>query len=173
VRIIRLLLLAAALITPGIVTAQALEQQVKAAFLFRFLSFVEWPSQALGPPGSPLVIAVLGADDVLAELRPLVTGRVVNERPVVVERLKETERPGKAHVLFVGREAAAHLRKLPTVSGMLVVADWENALSEGAMINFLVRDNRVRFQVAPDFAERRGLRMSARMLSVALDVKGR
>jgi hypothetical protein len=172
VRVVRLALLAAMLIAPVAVAAQALEQQVKAAFLFRFLSFVEWPPAAVGGPGDPFVIAVLGADDVHAELKQIVAGRTINDRPVVVERLKDGERPGRVHVLFVGRSAAAYLRKLAAVPAVLLVAEWEDALAQGAIINFLIRDDRVRFEVAPDEAERRGLRIGARMLSVALQVKG-
>lgn len=173
VRLVRLVLLAAVLLAPGGAAAQALEQQVKAAFLFRFLSFVEWPPQAVGAPGTPLVIGVVGADDVHAELKQIVAGRTVNERPVVVAHLEEAEQPGQVHVLFVGRKAASRLRELASVPAVLLVAEWEGALEQGAIINFLIRDHRVRFEVAPDEAERRGLRIGARLLSVALQVKGR
>jgi hypothetical protein len=167
----RLLLLCALFIAWNGAAAQALEQQVKAAFLFRFLSFVEWPPHALGAPGAPLVIAVLGADDLHSELQTIVAGRTVNDRPVAVQRVKEGERPSRAHVLFVGRNASSRLRGLATVPDLLLVSESEGALEQGALINFLIRDERVRFEVAPDEAERRGLRIGARMLAVALHVK--
>jgi len=152
--------------------AQVLEQQVKAAFLFRFLSFVEWPAEALGAPGAPLVVAVVGADDVHAELEQIVAGRTVGARPVLAMRLKEGERPAGAHVLFVGRRAAPQLRRFAAQPAVLLVGESEDALADGAMINFVVRDARVRFEVAPDEAERRGLRIGARMLAVASHVRG-
>jgi hypothetical protein len=169
--VFRLLLLCALFLAgPGAV-GQILEPQVKAAFLFRFLSFVEWPPHSLGAPGTPLVIAVLGAEDLRAELEKIVAGRLVNERPVVVERVAEGERPGRAHVLFVGRRANAQLRALARTPALLLVGESEGALDQGALINFVVRDERVRFEVAPDEAERRGLRIGARVLAVALQVK--
>jgi hypothetical protein len=170
-RLIRRLLLSALFLACGSAAGQATEQQVKAAFLFRFLSFVEWPVQALGAPSAPLVIAVLGADDLHSELQKIVSERIVNNRPVVVERLQDGERPSRAHVLFAGRNASSQLRRLATVPAVLLVSESEGALEQGALVNFVIRDDRVRFEVAPDEAERRGLRIGARLLAVALFVK--
>lgn len=167
----RLLLLSALLFAWNGAVGQALEQQVKAAFLFRFLSFVEWPPQALGAPGAPWVIAVLGADDLHAELERVVSGRMVNDRPVAVQRVRLGERPIGAHVLFVGRNASSQLPRLATIPALLLVGESEGALAQGALINFVIRDDRVRFEVAPDEADRRALRIGARVLAVALHVK--
>jgi hypothetical protein len=167
----RLVLLSSLFLACGSAAGQVLEHQVKAAFLFRFLSFVEWPEQALGAPGAPLVIAVLGAEDLRSELQNIVSGRMVNNRPVVVESLREGERPRGAHVLFVARDARAQLRRLATIPALLLVGESHGALEQGALINFVVRDDRVRFEVAPEEAERRGLRIGARVLALALHVK--
>lgn len=167
----RLLLLSTLWFAWGGASGQVLEQQVKAAFLFRFLSFVEWSARALDGPDAPLVIGVLGADDVQSELQKIVSGRRVSNRPVAVERVQPGERPNRVHVLFVGRDARTQLRRLATISDLLLVGESEGALEQGALINFVVRDDRVRFEVAPDEAERRGLRIGARVLAVALHVK--
>lgn len=167
----RLLLLCALFVAWNGAAGQTLEQQVKAAFLFRFLSFVEWPPQALGAPGTPLIIAVLGADDLHSELEKIVSGRMVNDRRVEVERVRVGERPIRAHVLFVGRNASSQLRRLAAISALLLVGESEGALEQGALINFVIHEDRVRFEVAPDEADRRGLRIGARVLSVALHVK--
>lgn len=151
--------------------AQPLEHDVKAAFLYRFLSFVDWPAQAFARADAPIVIGVLGADDVLASLEQAVQGRVAQGRPVQVRRLKEGERLTGVHVLFVGRAAMAQLPKLTGPPGLLIVTEADAALEQGAMINFVRSDGRVRFEVAPEAAERRGLRISSRMLAVALHVK--
>jgi hypothetical protein len=74
-------------------------------------------------------------------------------------------------MLFVGRAAAASLPKLGAQPGVLVVSEAEGALEHGAMINFVGIDGRVRFEVAPEAAERRGLRISSRMLAVAQHVR--
>lgn len=164
------MVLAAVLFAPVAAVAQ-LEHQVKAAFLYRFLSYIEWPAESLDAAPAPLVIAVLGADEVHAELHALVAGRQAQGRPLVVRRLKEGERPARAHLVFVGRRAAAALPGLAGVHGQFLVADWPGALEQGAMVNFVPVDGRIRFEAAPDMAERRGLRISSRMLAVALRVK--
>jgi hypothetical protein len=150
---------------------QAFEHEVKAAYLFRFLSFVEWPQSTFLRPDSPIVIGVLGADDVLAELREIVPGRVVQGRPVAAVRLHEGASLAGVHVLFVGREAGAQLARLAPTRGVLVVSDSERGLDQGAVVNFVRAEGRVRFEVALDAAEQRELRISSRMLAVASSVR--
>jgi hypothetical protein len=169
--VVRILLLCAVLAACNGAAGQALEHQVKAAFLFRFLSFVEWPPQAVGAPGTALVIAVLGADDLHSELQKVVSGRTVNGRPVTVQRVPEGGHPSAAHVLFVGRSASAQLPRLASTLALLLVAESEGGLEQGALINFVVRDDRVRFEVAPDEADRRGLRIGARVLALAINTR--
>ena len=149
--------------------AQPKEHEVKAAFLFKFLSFVEWPQEAMRD--GPLVIGVVGAEDIAAELQQIVPGRSVQGRPVTVRRLREGE---TAHMIFMGRGESARLRelvRLAPAAPVLVVCDWEGALEQGAVVNFLRGEGRVRFEVALDAAERRNLRISPRMLAVAQSVK--
>lgn len=151
--------------------AQPQEHEVKAAFLYKFLSFVEWPAQSFARADAPLVIGVLGADEVHASLQEVVPGRSAQGRPLELRKLRNGERPAGVHMLFVGRAAAAALPKIGAQPGLLVVSDVESALEQGAMINFVGMDGRVRFEVAPDAAERRGLRISSRMLAVAQHVR--
>jgi hypothetical protein len=169
---VRTFLLALGFAVSCAAAAQPQEHEVKAAFLFKFLSFIEWPAQSFARPGAPLVIGVLGADDVHFALQEIVPGRSAQGRPLEVRKLRDGERTVGVHVLFVGRAAAAAaLPKLPAQSGLLVVSEADGALEQGAMINFLRVEGRVRFEVAPDAAERRGLRISSRMLAVAQHVK--
>lgn len=154
-------------------SAQPREDEVKAAFLYKFLSFVEFPRAAL-PHGAPVVIGVAGADEVAAELAQLVVGRSVEGRPVQVRRLREGEAAEGVHVLFLARGQAGRLRELQRnapAQPLLLVADWEGALDAGAVVNFVRAEARVRFEVALDAAERRGLRISPRMLAVAQSVR--
>jgi hypothetical protein len=167
-RLRQLFLLAALL--PAVAAAQ-LEQDIKAAFLFRFLSFVEWPESAFARPESPIVLGVMGSEEVLAALQEAAAGRVAQARPVSVRRVAEGDSVAGLHALFVGRAAAGVLPKLAAVPALLVVAESEGALERGAVVNFLRQDGRVRFEVALDSAERRGLRISSRMLSVAANVR--
>jgi hypothetical protein len=152
--------------------AQPKEQEVKAAFLFKFLSFVEWPPEALRD--APIVIAVVGSEEVAAELQEIVPGRNVQGRPVAVRRVREGEPIPLAQLLFFGRGESARLRDVvrsAATQPLLIVCDWEGALEQGAVVNFVRSDARVRFEIALDAAERRNLRISSRMLAVAQSVR--
>lgn len=169
-RLLRTLLMALACLVPALAAAQA-EHEVKAAFLVRFLSFVEWPEPAFARPESPIVIGVLGSDEVMAALQEITAGRVVQARPVLVRRMREGESAAGLHLLFIGRAASASLPKFAGTPGVLLVSESDGALERGATVNFVRRDARVRFEVALDVAERQGLRISSRMLSVAQHVR--
>lgn len=166
-------------VMPAVARAQAdhvvAEHQVKAAYLHKFLDFIEWPASAFGTAQSPYVIGVAGADALADELEALVARRRPNGRPVVVRRLRPGESPGDLHVLFVGRGTAARsaallaaAEKQPT----LTVTETEEGFAAGSMISFAVEDKRVRFDVAMRRAEARELRISSRLLGVARRVVG-
>ena len=172
---LRAWLAALLLALPALTAAQAdREVQVKAAFLYKFGDFVEWPAAAFAGPDGVFVIGVVGADGVAEELEKVVTGRTVQERAVVVRRLRRGEPLGRLHVLFVGQSEAARLPELAAAAQgqpVLVVSDSENATTRGSMINFVSVEGRVRFDVALPSAERGNLKISARLLSVARRVQ--
>jgi YfiR/HmsC-like len=150
-------------------TQQASEPTIKAAFLYKFAGYVEWPAPALPAPDTPVVIAITGNDDVATELEKLVPGRSVNGHPVLVRRLREGDSPRGAHVVFVGRgegNARAAIRAAQQ-AGALVVAEAERGLEMGAAINFVPVDERIGFEVSLEAAEKSGVRISSRMLTVA------
>jgi hypothetical protein len=153
----------------------ASEAVVKAAFLYKFAGYIEWPAGAFAAPDAPLVIAIDGADEVFAELERLAPGRKVNGRPVDVRRLREGEAMEGVHVAFVGRAErnpraviGAALR-----AGALAVTEVPGGLEMGAAINFVPVDNRIGFEVSLDSAEKSGVRISARILPIARRVVGR
>ncbi|WP_167784871.1 YfiR family protein [Ramlibacter rhizophilus] len=151
------------------------ESAVKAAFLYRFTGFVDWPVGALGA-GQPLVIGVLDDESVAADLEHMVQGRKVQDRPVVVWRVPSAARARDAHVLYVGRRNPARLREtlaaLPP-GPLLVVTDQDEAHPPGAALNFVQDDGRLRFTASPRAAEARSLRLAARLLNVAKAVEER
>ena len=169
VRSAALALLAALALAAPAWAQQAQEYEVKAAFLYKFPAFVEWPAQKPGP----FVIAVAGAPDVAEELERLAKGHTINAHPIVVKPLAEGESAAGANVLFVGRDSGRLARLAAAVAGtpVLVVSEAPGALDQGSMINFVVSEDRVRFEVAVDAAERAGLRISPRLLAVAIDVR--
>lgn len=155
---------------------QASEHEVKAAFLFKFPAFVEWPQDAQARADAPFVIALLGADDIADELQKLAQDRSLQNRPLQVRRLKPGESPRGAHIVFVGAGEAGRLPQIAKAlqnSPTLVVSDVPGGLEQGSAINFLLANNRVRFDIVTEAAERNRLRLSPRLLAVANSVRPR
>ena len=158
------------------IEATALERRVKAAFLYKFADFVEWPDAAFGRPDSPLVIGVAGDEQVAAELGTLTAGRTVGGRSIAVRRVKEADTLAGVHILFIGRAEASRLSQwIRAVQGrpVLIVTETEGALAQGSMINFVLSEGRVRFEIALASADRSGLVLSSRLLAVAHYVRPR
>jgi len=149
--------------------SQGIERRVKAAFLYKFLGYAEFPPGAFVDAASPVTIGVLGADDLAAELARIVSGRTVNNRPVVVRMLRESELGTPVHLLFIGGLDAGRVGRMVRGAGnaMLVVTECDGGLQQGSAINFRIVDERVRFDVALDAAERNGIKLSSRLLTVA------
>jgi len=154
----------------------AAEQQIKVAFLYKFGSYVDWPPGAFTGADSPLVIGVLGADDLADELAATVARRPVNGRLVIVRKLRRGAPVAGVQILFVARaESARHAEIIAPLRGqpVLIVSESEDAFQHGSMINFVQVGDRIRFDVDPSFAERGNLKISARLLSVARKVVSR
>ena len=149
-------------------TGAALERRVKAAFLYKFLGYAEFPPGAFDGAGAPLVIGVVGADDIAAELTRIVAGRSVGGRPIVVRALREQDLAQPAHLLFVaGPEEARSARLLRASPALLTVTECDGGLAAGGVINFTIVDERVRFDVSLDAAEKKNVKLSSRLLVVA------
>jgi anthranilate phosphoribosyltransferase len=167
-------LLAAVLGAP-IVLAQSPafpEHEGKAAFLYHFGTYVEWPESAQAQES--ITIAVLGAPMVVAQLQEFLPGRTILDRPVVVRTLSSINEVADAHLLFIGAESNARLRQLIDRVGrrpVLIVTDSDDGLEQGAMVNFKVVDERLRFEISVSAAEKAGLTLSSRLLATAVRVE--
>jgi len=150
-------------------TSPALERRVKAAFLYKFLGYADFPAGAFADGASPVTIGVLGADDLAAELARIVSGRTVNNRTIVVRVLRESDLGAPVHLLFIGGFDAGRVGRMVRAAGnaLLVVTECDGGLQQGSAINFRIVDERVRFDVALDAAERNGIKLSSRLLTVA------
>jgi hypothetical protein len=151
-----------------------LERSVKAAFLYKFLGYVDYPEAAQPGFGEPLLIGILGADDVADELRRITIGRSMNGRTVVVRKLRQGEALGKVHMLFIGDDDVAETEKLLAAvrqAPVLTVTETARKLRTDSVINFRVVDERVRFDVSLDAAEKNKLKLSSRLLAVAYKVQ--
>ena len=157
---------------PAQADAQADEYRVKAAFLYKFGSYIEWPSGSFARADSPVAIGVMGADALADELVQIVAGRNVNGRPVRVRKLRPGDPIAGLHVLFVGRDSGRLAEILAAARGqaLLTVTESEEGLELGSMINFVVVEDKVRFDIAPPPSESGNLKISARLLGVARKV---
>ena len=150
-----------------------IERQVKAAYLYKFGSYVEWPERAFPGPDSPIRIGVIGADALADELAQMVGGRTVNGRPLVVRKLRREDSVAGLNILFVGHSNNARLGEiLAATKGqpMLTVTESDDGIAAGSMINFVVVDGKVRFEAAPKAAVMNNLNISARLLAAAYKV---
>lgn len=167
------LLLALAL--PVAVQAQAppSEDAVKAAYLYKLRNYVQFPPGAGQPPQVPTVIAVVGAPEVADHLERMLALRASGAGPVVLRRLRVGDALAGVHIVFVGHDAwrrAADMVAQAGRSSVLVVSDADHALQGGSVINFLLVDERIRFEISLDAAEKSHLKLSSQLLSLAQSV---
>ena len=146
-----------------------LADRVKAAFLYRFTEFVTWPEMV---STAPFVIGVVGDDTMVQELHQIVIGRLIRGRPPELRRLNAGDSLDDCELIFVGDSERRRLAQIISAAprGALIVTESGGALGLGSMINFVVVDGRVRFEIAANTAERHGVRLSSRLLAVALAV---
>lgn len=174
-RSLLLSLMAAAVARPALAQAERpRESLVKAAFLHKFASFVDWPDGTFARPDSQLRIGVLGDEQVWRDLRELARDRDRDGRPVTVTRLAPGDALVGHHILYLKAPTATRIAEmLPMVpEGVLTVADSDGAHPRGSVISFFLEDGRVRFGASVDAATRQRLKLSSRLLSVARNIQG-
>jgi hypothetical protein len=146
--------------------------QVKAALLYNFAVYTEWPEAAFRSPTDPLVFVVLGDDDSgLGDvLERTLRGKRIHDRPLVVKRALGTTLEGPCHVVLVMHtdrtgvaRALAGIRR----ETLLTVGEFPGFTEMGGIVNFVYDDRRVRFEINPLQAKRSGLHLSANMLALA------
>lgn len=150
------------------------EYAVKAAYLYKFAGYVEWPPTSFSQVTAPLKIGVVGADRLVAELTRQLAGVSVSNHPVTVASLKPGDALGDVQILFIGRQENSGLPRL--LAGVqqkpvLTVTELADGLDEGSVINFVTTDNRIRFEISLPAAQKSGLKLSSRLLSVAQQVQ--
>jgi hypothetical protein len=159
--------------TMGSLCAQAPvadEYPVKAAFLFNFAKFVEWPAIAFRSPEDPISICVLGQDPFGEALEKVVRNKTVSNRTFVVREILNAQQAMACQILFVSTSERKRFRLLlDALKGrsILTVGESEDFTANGGIINFKVKDARVRIEIDPSAADRAGLRISSKLLSLA------
>lgn len=156
--------------------AQVEEYVVKAVFLYKFGLFVEWPDSAFSSPASPVNLCIVGEDPFGKSLDTVVAGAQVNRRSVVIRRLKTVGQNLSCHILYAGgSEEQSRAQIIETVRGsyVLTISEGRGAKSDSGIINFVIADNRVRFDIDDEAAAQNGLVISSKLLSLAINVKRR
>lgn len=155
----------------GAVRAQTSnEYQVKAAFLYNFAKFVDWPGNAFANNNAPLVIGVIGDDPFGAALDQAINGKRINGRALGVSRLKWGQDLRSCHILFI---SSSERKRLPQIiqslkgSSVLTVGDMDQFYQQGGIINFLLEANKVKFEINSWGADQARLRISSKLLALA------
>ena len=160
----------------GAAYAQFQEFQVKAAYLYKFAPFVDWPAAAFPSPASPFVLCVAGEDPFGPMLDRAVAGQKIGTHPVRVRRLAKADKTAGCHILYFGGSKAQQVADgLADVRGAPVLTVTDGALpgEDRGVIHFVVRDRNVRFEIDDSAAARNGLTISSKLLSLAVAVKAR
>jgi hypothetical protein len=154
----------------------ATEASVKAAYLYKFAAYVDWPSAVFARADAPFVIGIVGADDIAAELNKIRASAAAGSRAMDVKVLRPGDAVVGVHILFFGQQDAARLARAvgaTQAQPVLTVTENGSGLLAGSIINFVTVSDRIRFEVSLPNAERNKIKVSVRLLNVALRVEAR
>ncbi|MFN0086233.1 MAG: YfiR family protein [Blastocatellia bacterium] len=152
------------------------EYQVKAAFLFNFAKFVEWPPDAFSDGGAPLVIGIVGNDPFGDALEQTISEKSVNNRRLEISRLKWGQNLKGCHILFI---SSSESRRTPQIieslkgGSVLTIGEMGQFNQQGGIIHFLMEENKVRFEINATAAAQMRLKISSKLLALAKSVIGR
>ena len=163
--------------TPGSMYSQQspTEYQVKAAFLFNFLKFVEWPEDSSSDSNQRWVIGVVGENPFGDNLDQVILGKIVQGHELQVRTFQPTDDLRPCHILFI---SASEKKRLPSIlttlkgASVLTVADMQQFTESGGMIQFVEEDGRVRFFINVGATSGARLKVSSKLLSLAQQVTG-
>lgn len=152
---------------------QRTEYEVKAAFIYNFARFVEWPATAFERPDAPIVICVLGEDPFGHILDDTVRGKMVGQRPLSIRRIDVAAKAQGCHIVFISRsehDRLAHVLAAFRDKPVMTIADIEGATQRGAVLNFILENGHVRFAINANSARRAGLNLSSQLVKLATAV---
>jgi hypothetical protein len=147
------------------------EYQVKAAFLYNFAKFVDWPAEAFGAESAAFTLCVLG-DEAFASAHESLAGKTVKGRPMAVRRVASATDAGECHMLFVGAADGDEVAPVLAAIGRhtLTVGETRDFTRHGGVINLTRIDNEIRFEIDRVAGERAGFRFSSQLLKLAIPV---
>ncbi len=146
------------------------EYQVKAAFLYNFTKFVEWPQDTFKTYKDPIQVCVLGPNPFGSSLEDLIRGKSVEGRAFALRQVSDAREASACQILFVSSASLSHFRSILgklKPAGILTVGEAEGFASAGGIINFTLEGCHVRFEINVDAAEHAQLRISSKLLGLA------
>lgn len=150
------------------------EYQLKAAFLYNFSLFVEWPQEAFVHDSTRFRIGVLGEDPFGTTLQRVIAGKKVHGKRLEVRHYRRVEQVRDCHLLYISRTERKNQGRILAYlknSSVLTIGESENFLKAGGMIQLFNKSRRVRFNINPEVAKEAGLQMSSRLLSLAENLR--
>lgn len=151
------------------------EYQVKAAFLFNFAKFIDWPASSFASPQSAFSICILGKDPFGRSIDDALQGKSIGDHAVAVLRVKDISEARHCQIAFAGvlesRNIAGILDGLRGTN-ILLVGEAGGFAASGGTIQFTLEENHVRFLINVDAADRAGLKFSSKLLALAKIVHG-
>jgi hypothetical protein len=175
-RAAKLFLLSLLLLRVGVLAhaqedSQPSEYQIKAAFIFNFAKFVEWPAAAFPKASSPLIVGVLGENPFNDALEKMIKNKKVDEHPVIIMQYRAATDATNCHILFISSSEKARLPQiLNQLNGrsVLTIGEMPGFTEAGGMINFVLEGTKIRFQINNDAAINSRLKISAKLLGLGL-----
>lgn len=164
----------AMLLAAGAPAQEVEEYQVKAAFLYNFAKFVEWPSHAFKTPQDPIVVCVLGHNPFGNALEDVMRGKTIEGRAFSFRQVDGAEEAGGCQILFISSSEAKHFQALYrnlNPAGILTVGEAQGFASAGGVINFKLDGGHVHFEINVGAAEQAKLQISSKLLNLAQIVK--
>lgn len=152
--------------------AEPTEPEIKAAFVFHFIKFVDWSRNILLPEDLAITLCVLGQDPLEEALQSL-TGKIVQGKSLSVRRITRPREADGCQVLYISRSEKEQVGNIlkGIKEGVLTIGDMQSFASTGGIINFVIVENRVSFEINVDAAEKARLRISSQLLKLAKIVK--
>lgn len=150
------------------------EYQVKAAFVYNFAKFVEWPPEEFKTPKDPILVCVLGHNPFGTSLEDVIRGKTIEGRGFAFRQVANVEQADACQILFVSSEDGKRFRALARslkTAGILTVGEMQGFAADGGIINFKLDGDRVRFEINVDAAEHAQLHISSKLLNLAQIVK--
>ncbi len=166
----RLLSILIAIVSVGLSTVSAQDAKYKALFIYNFTKQIEWPASE---KSGDFVICVVNHNELFSQLSSTVAGKKVGNQDIVVKKLKSIDEVTKCHILFLASSVsnASNMESIVNklgASACLILTERQGALKNGSCINFLIRDDKLKFEMNSDAIASRKLQVSSSLTNLAV-----